>query len=281
METLKRGALPTGAVDSDGRPIRIDIAFVLPNRTRNNLALELAKIHEGKGTVVALNEAAVNQIRVCMREIDGRSVSFEQLESDGIDKLLTQKQQDTLIKAFEKLTTANEGTVRSFVGDLEYLERDGERLCRGRLPVAPGRNEGDENAPRGREVVFRLPNRQTVAKAQENARRYEQRGALVAANEANLNMIRFSVVEVDGKALDEKALRGDKVDDVFSQPEQSLIVLALEVLMTADRGEVDDFLSTVGDLETPTASVSTSRRSTNTDTEPPTAGAQALETETA
>lgn len=261
MGRLKTGQLPTGQIDDDGTPIRMPVTFEVPGRTINAMALELAKPHEGKGEAVALNKAQVEQLRLCLREIDGEPVEYAHLEHGKINKWLTQKQQDTLLKAIGQLTNATEGEVRAFVDELAYEENeDGERFCVGVIE-----ERIDETVADDRPIKFRLPNRDILARAQEKARRFERRGKLVAANEANLYMIRETVVAVDGRSLSADSLRGDKIDEVFSPREQSLLTLALEVLMTAEKGEVDDFLSTCVDPSTGTGGATISTTETNTE----------------
>lgn len=243
-----RGFLP--GLTAAGEPRKIPVVFRLPTRALNNQALELAKVVERKGADAMLIEAETNLLRLCLLSIDGKPVDYLALRGDGLNKTLEPGQIETLNQALRRLTTASEAEVLWCEASATAVFDDATRhgVYKRRLKVPTGPKPDEQGNFSAREMDVLIPNRTMIQRAQEGARQFEERGALVCAAEAELNLLRQCVVAIEGRQLERDAvwvkdLLGDKIDDLLSQREQSCLARVMNRLLTPDKTRVDDFLS--------------------------------------
>lgn len=243
-----RGYLP--GLSEAGEPRKIPVIFRLPTRALNNQALELAKVVERKGVDAVLVEAETNLLRLCLLSVDGRSLDYLALRGDGLNKLLEPGQIETLNQAIRRLTTASEAEVLWCEASAQAVFDDATRhgVYKRRLKVPKNGKPSEKGDFEAREMDLLIPNRTMIQRSQEAARQFEERGQLVVAAEAELNLIRQCVVAIEGRQLERDAvwtkdLLGDGIDALLSQREQSCLAKVMNRLLVPDKARVDDFLS--------------------------------------
>lgn len=251
MTKIKTGYLPTGIFDGDNEQ-RLRVDFKIPNRQLNNYAAEMSKTAESRGEQALLLEAQLNQLRASITKIGDKSVSFADLRGKGINRFLTPKQIELLLEGIASLTTASFGEVEHCHRSARVVSRgDGRHLRAVELPRS-AKLDGDGRFE-CRQVTILVPSRDTMSQAAERARQFEGRGKLVVMAESELNILRLCVVSIDGEDVEKGSLDGDQIDARFSQREQSTLVQVMNRLMIPTDGEKSDFLSTLVDGETQTA----------------------------
>lgn len=244
QDVIKQGKLAI-----EGSDEKLTVAFKVPNRALNNTALEFAKVHMSRGEQAALTEAAYNQLRVCLVRIGDDPVGYGNLEGSKIDKYLSPKQQRTLLDVFMHLTTSTEGEVSAALDTLTPVyDSEGHKR---RVDLATGK--GWIKDAEGKEVldtipvVFEVPSRKTIARASEIARQFDRRGELVVSSETKLNIVRLCVRQKGDRKLDYNDLRGDAIDAVFTQKQQSALYQIMSDAMSSSAGDREDFLSSLVD----------------------------------
>lgn len=274
MASIMRGRLASASGES------VEITFEMPTRAANNTAFELSKSVESKGEGAVLIEASLNQARLALRSIGGVTVTFRELQGEGLNRRLDPQQIETFLAALQRLTTASEAEVLfAEASATAIVGSEGAGVYKRRVMIPTTGEPRQDGSFAARAFTFKMPTRNTLQKAHEAARNFEKAGALVVASEAELNLIRMcllSIEEEPAQLAEEPAhvepgeeaappapveparvitfkrlepwseeLRGDGIDAYLSQREQSCLAQVFRRLSTPDRPKVDDFLSSL------------------------------------
>lgn len=261
-EQVKVGLLPTGRFDENDEEIRIPVCFAVPTRALNNMAYELTKSSESKGDDALMIAAAQSQLRVCLRSIDGVAVNTVTLQHSKLDGMLSSKQQDILLTALMDYTTASEGMVNACYTSVRSVA-DGSKKHMREANLPTGELD-EERKPITRPITFELPNRKILARAAEQSSVFKGRSRIMVASERELNILRFTITKIGGRAVSVEDLRGDGIDELLTQKEQSCISQVLKRLTEASGRESEDFLDSIVDASKLTAPSATSTNETST-----------------
>lgn len=251
---IKSGQLPTDTYDEEGRPITLPIRFRVPDRHLVNQALELAGRDESRGMDVALAESALHQLRLSLVQVGEKPIQRDDVEGTRLDRVLTPKQQDILLKALERLANATEAEyLRSKQTIRTHFNEDGVACASVQLHM-------DGAPPRYVELV--IPTQNLIQRAREMARQFEGRGLLVVATEREMTLIRLVLRKVgvmlpDGDTgelapadVTEVALadlRGYGIEHHLDMREVSCLIRICNDLAVASKRETEDFLSSLVD----------------------------------
>lgn len=108
------GWLPPAPGTKD--PIYIEGIF--PNTVLTRRAMELVPKKLRKDPLIGLKESQENLLRICIRQIGTREVTYRELQGKGLDRLLTTKQMHFVAEHFERITMPEEAEVNAFLATI-------------------------------------------------------------------------------------------------------------------------------------------------------------------
>jgi len=186
----------------------------LPDSVIARKAIQLIPDSVSENKAATGQHAMANQLRLCLEELDGDAVTFEDLRFAGLDSRLSPKEQTLLENVFQKATQPKSAEMERFRSSIEQY-RDGSDWCwRGEILTGPGFTElkdAERELEEARHTVRRL--KRELDGETDDEEESAKVDALSEAKqtvhnlEAECEELREAGVEVEGVLLNSKIKR--------------------------------------------------------------------------